>query len=134
MSIAKMIASHPAVGGDLNEPLALAVRHAMFCSAICTSCADACLAEGMVQELRQCIRLDLDCADVCAATGSVASRRTGSDEPVIGRMLEACETACRLCAEECERHAGMHEHCRICAQSCRRCEEACRQARESMGH
>src|SRR3546814_2852157 len=54
MSIAQMIAAHPDVAGKLNEPLALAVRHAMFCSAICTSCADACIAEKM--DLRQCIR------------------------------------------------------------------------------
>jgi Domain of Unknown Function (DUF326) len=26
-----------------------------------------------------------------------------------------------------ERHARMHEHCRVCAQACRRCEQACRE-------
>jgi hypothetical protein len=36
------------------------------------------------------------------------------------------ELACRLCADECERHAGRHEHCRLCAQACRTCEHACR--------
>jgi len=35
MSIAQMIATHPDVAGSLNEPLALAAGHAMFCSAIC---------------------------------------------------------------------------------------------------
>jgi hypothetical protein len=29
------------------------------------------------------------------------------------------------CAEECERHAEHHDHCRVCAEACRRCEEAC---------
>jgi hypothetical protein len=47
-------------------------------------------------------------------------------------MLETCALACRLCGEECERHAGKHEHCRICAESCRRCEQACREAIRSM--
>ncbi|MEQ7739658.1 four-helix bundle copper-binding protein [Escherichia coli] len=40
-------------------------------------------------------------------------------------MLEACRTACGACAEECERHAAMHDHCQICAEACRRCEQAC---------
>ncbi len=27
--------------------------------------------------------------------------------------------------DECEKHAQMHEHCRVCAEACRRCESAC---------
>ncbi|MGC5077785.1 hypothetical protein [Agrococcus sp. DT81.2] len=46
------------------------------------------------------------------------------DGPITRAMLEACRAACRACAEECERHADMHEHCRICADACRRCETA----------
>ncbi|TWA93162.1 hypothetical protein FBY14_102338 [Azospirillum brasilense] len=82
----------------------------------------------------QCIRLNVDCADVCTATGSVATRRSGSNEAVIRAMLEACATACRLCGEECENHAKMHDHCRICAEACRNCEEACRKAMQTMSH
>jgi hypothetical protein len=48
-------------------------------------------------------------------------------------MLEACAEACRICAEECERHAGDHEHCRVCAEACRRCEQACEDLRSSIG-
>jgi hypothetical protein len=33
--------------------------------------------------------------------------------------------ACRICREECERHADHHEHCRICEDVCRVCEQAC---------
>jgi hypothetical protein len=86
----------------------------------------------MVEQLRQCIRLNLDCADVCAATAQLANRRTGSNEEVIRKMLDACTAACRACAEECERHAAQHEHCRICADACRRCELACQQALSTM--
>jgi hypothetical protein len=128
MSIAKMIASHPEVGGKLNEPLALAVRHAMFCSTICTSCADACSAEEM--DMRQCIRLCLDCADVCEATYKLAIRRTASNELLLQEMLQVCVTACDICAEECDRHD--HEHCRICAEMCRECARDCRAALEAM--
>ena len=127
MSIAKMIAAHPQVAGKLNEPLALAVRHAMFCSAICTSCADACSAEKM--DMRQCIRTCMDCADICDATFKVATRRTGSNELLMEEMLTLCITACDICAEECERHA--HAHCRLCAEMCRECARDCRAASET---
>jgi hypothetical protein len=34
---------------------------------------------------------------------------------------------------ECESHASMHEHCRICADACRRCEAACAALLSDMG-
>lgn len=126
MSIAEMIKSHPDVAGNLNEPLALAVRHAMFCSAICTSCADACLAEEDVAAMRQCIRYNLDCADVCDMLFKVATRRTASNEALIQSALRLCIEACERCAEECARHDM--DHCRRCAQMCRECAQDCRNA------
>jgi len=128
MSIAKMIAAHPDVAGKVKEPVAVAARHALFCSAICTSCADACSAEDM--DMRQCIRTCLDCADICAATAKVAIRRTGSNEALLQEMLQLCITACDICAEECDRHD--HEHCRICATMCRECAHDCRAAIENI--
>ena len=86
------------------------------------------IAERMVAELRQCIRLNLDCSYVCLATGALASRRTGSNEALLRRMLEVCAEACRLCGEECGQHVDRHEHCRICSESCLRCERACNEA------
>uniref|UniRef100_UPI0038991ECB four-helix bundle copper-binding protein n=1 Tax=Microvirga roseola TaxID=2883126 RepID=UPI0038991ECB len=128
----EMISTHPHVKGSTNDVLIRCIEECFDCAQTCTSCADACLGEGMVAELTQCIRRNMDCADICMATGTVATRRTGSNEEVIRRMLAACMDACRTCGEECERHAGMHEHCRICAEACRRCEQACRQAMDSM--
>jgi hypothetical protein len=52
---------------------------------------------------------------------------------MLTRMLDACDEACRLCAEECGKHAQAMEHCRICAEACRRCAAACREARASVG-
>jgi hypothetical protein len=65
---------------------------------------------------------------MCVATGAMASRRTGSNREVLRAVIETCADACRICGEECERHAEMHEHCRVCAETCRRCEDACNQA------
>src|SRR4051812_881684 len=112
MHTKEMIATHPDVRGNINPALIDAIDAAYACAQTCTSCADACLAEEMVAQLRQCIRLNLDCADVCAALATLGNRRTGSNEGVIRKMLDACITACHLCGEECQRHAGKHEHCR----------------------
>ncbi|MFC5068545.1 four-helix bundle copper-binding protein [Flaviflagellibacter deserti] len=132
MHTQQMIATHPHVQGSTNDALIRAIDIAADCALICTSCADACLGEPMAAELTQCIRLDLDCADVCATTASVATRRTGSNEALIKSMLEVCSEACRVCGEECARHADHHEHCRICADTCRQCEQACREAAASI--
>ena len=134
MHVREMISTHPDVKGNMNDALVRCIEECYACAQTCTSCADACLAEDMVPQLRQCIRLNLDCADICVATGALASRRTGSNEQVIRLALEACAAACRLCGEECARHAEMHEHCRICAESCRRCEQACQEAIRSIRH
>src|SRR3546814_16775564 len=98
MSIRKMIGRHPQVQGSVNEALALAVRHMMFCSDICTSCADACIAEDKVADLRQCIRVCLDCADVCDMAFKVGTRRTGSNEMLRseeGRVGKEGVSTCR---------------------------------------
>jgi hypothetical protein len=128
MQTEEMISTHPQVRGSTNDLLIACIDSCYECAQACVSCADACLGESMVQQLTQCIRLNLDCADLCAAAGSIATRRTGSNEDVIRGVLEACSLACRLCGEECERHAQHHEHCRICAATCERCAELCQRA------
>jgi hypothetical protein len=124
MSIENMIRDHPDVGSDYNEALGLAVKHAMYCAAICNSCADACAAEEM--DMRQCIRLCLDCSDVCEATYRVATRRTGGNRALIRSLLATCIKACEICEEECAKHDN--PHCRRCAEMCRECAEDCREA------
>jgi hypothetical protein len=133
MKAQQMIKTHPDVHGNLSEPLVKCIEECFECKQTCISCADACLAEASANELKQCIRLNLDCADVCDTTGALASRRTGSNQAVLRGALELCALACRACAEECERHAEKHEHCRICADSCRSCETACERAMHDVG-
>ena len=126
MSTSEMIRSHPNPTDGLDvKLLAEALEASAACATICSSCADACLGEESVADLRDCIRTDLDCADVCATTAAVLSRQTGSNTDVLRAQLEACRAACASCAAECETHAQMHEHCRVCAEACRRCEQAC---------
>jgi hypothetical protein len=122
-----MLKTHPRSSNIDLSLLSQAASELVGCAQTCTACADACLGEDQVQNLRRCIRTCLDCADVCVAAGSLISRQTESDPKLIRSQLEACVVACRVCAEECERHASHHEHCRICGESCRRCEQACDQ-------
>lgn len=132
--IISMLETHPNDPSGLDrQKLAECIAACFECAQTCTACADACLAEDMVADLRDCIRTDLDCADICQATGRVLSRRTGQNLNTLKAMLEACRIACQECAADCEKHADMHEHCKICAEACRRCEQACADLLASIG-
>jgi hypothetical protein len=120
-----VIASHPRPASLDRDVLLRCIDECFDCAATCTSCADACLGEPDVTELVRCVRLCLDCADACDTTGRIVTRQTEPDLGVVRAVVEACATACRVCGDECERHAAHHEHCRISAQVCRRCERAC---------
>lgn len=133
MTVQEMIRTHPREPGVEREALARCIEECFTCAATCTSCADACLGEEGVQELVRCIRLNLDCADVCEAAGRVLTRQTAFEPQLARQLLETCAQACRACAEECERHAGHHEHCRVCAEACRRCEQACHDVLSTIG-
>lgn len=122
-----MFRSHP-LNDSIEVSALIKVLDALGeCVQDCAVCADACLAEDMVSDLRTCIRLNLDCADICAVTARVVERQVGGNAEAVKAQLEACVLACAACGTECERHAGMHEHCRICGETCRRCEQACRE-------
>lgn len=132
MHAQEIIATHSDVKGNTNASLIQCIEECYDCAQACSACADACLAEQAVATLTQCIRLNLDCADICAAAGPIASRRTGSNEPVLASVLQACAVACRACGEECMKHASHHEHCKVCADACQRCAGACDDAVSSI--
>jgi hypothetical protein len=121
--------STPSVDAAL---LAAAIDAISDCAQACIADTDADLNERDVTEMVRCIRLCLDCADVCATTGGVLSRPAGYDAEVARPLLRACVAICKSCGDECERHAHMHEHCRVCAEACRRCEQACRELADAM--
>ncbi len=122
---ADLLTDHPDKSTfDLHE-LSRAIQACLDCAAACSTCADACISEEGVADMRTCIRLDLDCADICVATAKILARPSpGSD--TWRKLVETCARACRECAEECERHVA-HKHCQQCAQICRECEAACQQ-------
>lgn len=129
-----MLDTYPAdLGGVDRQALARCIEECFTCSQACTACADACLSETDVAELVKCVRTNLDCADICDTTGRVLSRHTGYDANLTRAVLTACAAACKSCGDECAEHAGMHEHCRVCAEACRRCEQACRNLLGALG-
>ncbi len=126
MHVQEMLKTHPQKQQVDPSVLRECIEACFDCAQTCTACADACLGEQQhLQMLVRCIRLNLDCADICETTGKLVSRQTEPDWAMIRAQLEACATACRSCGAECQRHADMHEHCRVCAEACRRCVQAC---------
>lgn len=113
-----MLETHPRASSS-SDQRAEAIEALLRCTAHCSICADACLAEDSVADLRQCIRTDLDCADICAVTARLLERQTGQNPAALRSLVEACQAQCDACAQECEGHADHHEHCRLCAEACR---------------
>ena len=109
-----------------NEVLSNCIITCTECALACTACSDACMAEDNIVALVKCMRTDLDCADMCEVTAKILTRQTEYDLAVIQSVVSTCLTVIAACAEECERHAARHVHCRVCAEVCRRAEAACR--------
>jgi hypothetical protein len=131
MTVTEMIKSHPDVALD-PDALVACIEAAQTAAVACTACADACLAEDDVAGMRTCIRRDLDCADIARTTASVLARQVAMDLGLVRVVLEACAVASKRCAVECELHAEMHEHCRICAQACEELYSASRSLLETL--
>jgi hypothetical protein len=125
-TIEMMLRSHSRADQQRVIDYAEALAALSTCAETCTACADACLSEvDHLERLRRCIITALDCADVCAATSRVLMRQTEAPNEVVHTQLHACVIACQACSDECERHADMHDHCRINAEACRYCQERC---------
>lgn len=134
MFTTEMISTHPQKAPSDATALTECITACMACEQACVACADACLSEKMVDQLRACIRLNQDCADICTSTGRVLSRLTSPDFELVKAQVELMTLACRKCGDECDKHASMHEHCRVCAEGCRACEQACSKFLGSQTH
>ena len=128
----RIFASHPDPASAAGDTALECVYHTSECALVCTSCADACLAEEGVADLRDCIRLNLLCAELCGAVARRIARPGSQDRASLDRALNACIRAALACAEECGQHAEHMEHCRICVESCRASVEACEAMRDAL--
>jgi hypothetical protein len=135
MSYARqMLDTYPGAFSVDAGVLAAAIDALSGCVQACNADNAADLGEQNVTEMVRCIRLCLDCAGICTA------RHRGGHQPPDG-VPRRCHPAaaaglrvaiCRSCGDECERHARMHEHCRVCTGAFRRCEQACRELLDAM--
>jgi uncharacterized membrane protein len=130
--VRRMFQSHPAPASDAGDEAFALVQAAAECAFTCTTCADACLEEDDPAAQRRCIRLNLDCAEICSVTARLIARPGPQDSRLLRAQLDACATACRACAEECDKHAGHMDHCRICAEACRSCADACDRMKDAI--
>jgi hypothetical protein len=129
--LSRVFATHPAPASDAGREAHALVTAASACAAVCTACADACLAEEAVVDLRGCIRVCLDCADVCAVAARWVARPGKQDADTLRDLLALCARACLACAKSCAGHTGM-AHCRACADACRACAGACDAMRDAI--
>lgn len=125
MRTSEMIMTHPVKPQYDPESMDEFLLAVAACEQTCISCADACLAEEMRDQLVRCISINHDCADICMVTARLVARQTSPDLKVIQSQVQTLAMACHSCKEECRKHASMHEHCRICAEACARCADSC---------
>jgi hypothetical protein len=122
------LVAHPAAPEVLQDERfleSLCIDACLEAAQACASGADACLEEPAVGTLRDCIRAQQNCADVCLATARVLSRLGSPTGESWRALLEACRTACALCAEQCARHAERYLHCELSAAAAARGGQAC---------
>ena len=131
---AQMLQTHPSPEVTALSDIADCIDALQECVQTCTSCADADLSESDPQMMVRCVRLNHDCADICAATARVLSRPSMVAPEIWLAQLQACVTACHACAEECEKHAQHHDHCRLCAEACRQCIQSCKDTLAMIRH
>jgi hypothetical protein len=128
MSYARqMLDTYPAAVRVDPDVLAAAIDALDDCAQACIADTEADLSEHNLADMVKCIRLCQNCVDICAATAAVISRQAEYEASVVRPLLDACIGICKSCGDECEWHAPMHAHCRVCAEACRRCEQACRE-------
>lgn len=104
----------------LNQNHKDLIQTLINCALTCEMCLSECLKESDVKKMAECIRLDHDCADLCNQAAMLLQR----ESRIAHQYLFLCEEICRMCAEECSKHAHM-DHCRICAEACLQCAEVC---------
>ena len=124
--VQQMLQTHPGKSTLDRTALLDCIQACFDCAQACIACADACLGEQDPKPMVRCIRLNQDCANVCEAAGKILTRQTAFERTMAQAVLQACQTACKLCGDECAQHAQKMEHCRVCAEACRRCEDACK--------
>ena len=89
------------------------------CVRTCNDCINASLKEDDPEMMEKCIELCQRCSAICVDTINL----TYKNGRLKSKQLELCATACRECAEECDKHDTVYT--RKCAEVCFNCEAMC---------
>jgi hypothetical protein len=114
------------------KSLAHCIEVCLQCATSCTACADECLDEPELAEMRRCIRLNVDCADIVSTIARLLSRRGEPDLAALRACLEAGTSIANACAAETLKHAGTYEYCRLTGEICVVCARECEEALSMM--
>jgi hypothetical protein len=91
----------------------------MNCAAACENCVSVCINDG---KPLSCCHICLDCADICMTL----FRLEAHNSTFLKAMYKICADICDACANECEKHADYHPHCKASMYASRDCAEMCR--------
>ena len=122
-----MFRSHPDKPPH-SEIMSRCIDACSDCVETCAACADACLSERDVGDLVACIRLNLDCAAMQRHRQHHVALEQGGTRQLLEAHLATCIAFCRACADECDAHGDLHQHCAICARHSGLCESLQRDA------
>ncbi|MBP5980524.1 MAG: four-helix bundle copper-binding protein [Halomonas sp.] len=90
-----------------------------ICAIYCDNCASSCLQEHNLDNMAECIRLDIQCAQICRLAVAFMAQNSEYAQDI----CQLCADICQKCGDECGQHkAG---HCQECAQACHRCASLC---------
>ncbi|MGQ0846284.1 MAG: four-helix bundle copper-binding protein [Sporichthyaceae bacterium] len=124
---------HPTGFGLIDrKKLDAAISAMQVASQAASVCADACLNEGQIKDMRECVRTCLDCADVVDAAVRTLSRHAGWEQSAAPTILRAAVAVLDAAGHESARHASMHMHSRLASEACRKAQTACEELLDSL--
>jgi hypothetical protein len=126
-----MMRVHEAEAAMPDMDMALMAECIEACSACeqaCTMCASCMMGDGTAMHMEMC----MNTADMANTMMRMMLRPSGMMMDSMIRMLDAMMVQARGCADECMKHADMHEDCQVCAEACRQCEIDCSKMMDSM--
>lgn len=130
MQMMQMHAKDPSLSDADMAMMQECIEACSACEQACTMCASCMMgseAEGAMH-----MEMCMNTADMCNTTMRMMLRPAGMNMPAMMAMFEATIMQCNACADECMKHADMHEDCKMCAEVCRQCAMACQKMMDSM--
>lgn len=99
-----------------------AIRNALECYRVCSTCLQHCLALGGKHSEHSHVMLLIECADVCRVTSSFMI----STSSFVHDMSGICARLCDACSDSCHDIDPEDPHLNACMVACRRCADSCR--------